>query len=217
MQDWLLGLFVGLVPTLSMLTGSLLLMRYEVRPLTEACFQNFCAGLILAAVAGELFPLAVSNESRMVTLQGISFGFIGCLLFIHGVDYFIHYLQEIHEEQTSLPKDRYSYESIPEDEHWDLDPVRASVAAINESSHRSKVKLDLILIHSAVDRILEHANSLVHVGDGLSLTREGLAEEIDAEIHGLQYIVDRTRRHLEGSGTQTMTPYGLSDVAGITK
>lgn len=212
MQDWVRGLLVGMVPTLSMLTGSLLLMRYEVPQVTEACFQYFSAGLILAAVAGELFPLAVECEDKVVMMQGVSLGFIGCLVFIHGVDYIINALYQSKEGLNH--GDQYKYQSIPDEERWDMHPVEASVDAVNTRSHRNKIKLDLKLMQSVVDRILQRANYLLRKEDGSLIDEESIAEEIDADIHGLQYIVDRTRRHLEGSSTGSTTQNGLSQLTG---
>ena len=213
MQDWSRGLLVGLVPTLSMLTGSLLLMKYEVHRLTEACFQFFSAGLILAAVAGELFPLAVEFDDKAVTIKGMSLGFIGCLAFIHGVDYIIHSLHQSNDEQHQM--DQYKYQSIPEEENWDMHPVQASVDAINTVSHRKKIKLDLKLMLSIVDRILQSTNHLILEEGRLSLDEESMAEEIDADIHGLQYIVDRTRRQLEASNFGLHIQNGLSQLTGM--
>lgn len=52
-----LGFGVGAIPTVCMLLASMVLYTVEVSDHVEAAFQNFAAGLILAAVAAELFPL----------------------------------------------------------------------------------------------------------------------------------------------------------------
>lgn len=44
-----LGVIVGLIPTVAMILSSILLTNIEVKPSVEACFQNFAAGLMLAA------------------------------------------------------------------------------------------------------------------------------------------------------------------------
>ena len=44
-----LGFIVGAVPTVAMIIASWILSNIEVGPLVEAGFQNFAAGLILAA------------------------------------------------------------------------------------------------------------------------------------------------------------------------
>lgn len=52
-----LGFAIGAIPTVCMLLASMVLYSIEVSDHVEAAFQNFAAGLILAAVAAELFPL----------------------------------------------------------------------------------------------------------------------------------------------------------------
>ena len=44
-----LGFLVGAIPTVSMILTSMLLSSIEVSPMVEAGFQNFAAGLIIAA------------------------------------------------------------------------------------------------------------------------------------------------------------------------
>ena len=58
-----LALAVGLIPTASMIMCSILATKFKVSPELEAIFQNFAAGLILAAVAAELFPLLKTNPN----------------------------------------------------------------------------------------------------------------------------------------------------------
>jgi hypothetical protein len=73
-----LGFLVGLFPAVSMLTASLALTAYEISTQTAACFQNFCAGLIIAAVAGELYPL-LSEGTVIESAAGEVIGFISGL------------------------------------------------------------------------------------------------------------------------------------------
>ena len=73
---------VVLVPSLSMIFCSFAASHLGVSPEVEACFQNFAAGLVLFAVAGELFPLlsenpgtgdAVSNSNRFIGITLVSY------------------------------------------------------------------------------------------------------------------------------------------------
>jgi hypothetical protein len=60
-------------------------MNLSVDAAIEACFQNFCAGLILAAVAGELFPLAIDGHSKFEVITGVTIGFISYMLLFNGI------------------------------------------------------------------------------------------------------------------------------------
>ena len=90
-EDVLFSILIGAIPTCSMLLASFALMNLKVQPLVEACFQNFCAGLILAAVAMELFPLMAPSEliSPFSSIIGTSAGFTLGILMINGVDQLI--------------------------------------------------------------------------------------------------------------------------------
>lgn len=63
MEDIFFSILIGGIPTTSMLIASFALMNLKIPPLIEACFQNFCAGLILAAVAMELLPLMAPSST----------------------------------------------------------------------------------------------------------------------------------------------------------
>ena len=80
-----LGLVVGLFPSLSMLLTSFLLFKLEVSSSIEASFQNFSAGLILSAVAGELFPL-LSEGTELESVVGEIIGFAAGLLVVYGME-----------------------------------------------------------------------------------------------------------------------------------
>jgi zinc transporter ZupT len=95
---------VVLVPSLSMIFCSFAASHLGVSPEVEATFQNFAAGLVLFAVAGELFPLLsihpetgepVADDNRFI---GITIGFIAALLLIFGLEWLMdHYTGESEE------------------------------------------------------------------------------------------------------------------------
>lgn len=86
-QDILFSILIGSIPTGSMLVASFVLMNLKVQPLIEACFQNFCAGLILAAVSLELIPLMSPSETTTPfdSAAGTTLGFILGICMINGV------------------------------------------------------------------------------------------------------------------------------------
>ena len=75
-----------------MLLASFLLSQMDVEPYIEAVFQNFAAGLILAAVGVELFPLLKKYSTPEESIVGISIGFPAGLLIIYGIEYLIDQL-----------------------------------------------------------------------------------------------------------------------------
>ena len=86
-----LGFVVGLFPSVSMLSASFLLFRLEVSSHVEASFQNFSAGLILSAVAGELFPL-LAEGTQAESAVGEILGFAVGLTVVYGVEYVMSWL-----------------------------------------------------------------------------------------------------------------------------
>ena len=108
-EDVIFSILIGAIPTCSMLLASFALMNLKVQPLIEACFQNFCAGLILAAVAMELFPLMAPSDiiSPFCSAVGTSFGFILGIAMINGVDQIIDSFendQHAHGDTVDIPK-----------------------------------------------------------------------------------------------------------------
>ena len=86
-RDILFSILIGSIPTGAMLVASFALMNLKVQPLIEACFQNFCAGLILAAVSLELLPLMSPSETTTPfdSVLGTTLGFILGIGMINGV------------------------------------------------------------------------------------------------------------------------------------
>ena len=62
----------------------------------EAGFQNFAAGLIIAAVAEELFPLMVEGSSSD-SMIGITVGFVVGLAVLNGIEAFIEHMEAFAE------------------------------------------------------------------------------------------------------------------------
>lgn len=225
--DWQFGLLVGLLPTTSMLLASSILIHYEVGAVIEACIQNFCAGLILAAVGGELFPLVETSPSKSDACLGISTGFITCLFLIYGVDYLVTCLNSIDERQlTSVSynsiegKKKEGYTTLSDEEEvaalvgWES-PIHASADALNNPNNRQSVKLKLRSIESAVKVIQSKSLRLLQTGTNFTAA-EAVAEEIDEEIHRLQYKIDSAKRLIEGSRMNIAAPRGgYSSLSGI--
>lgn len=76
-----------------MLLASYILYTYEVHALVEATFQNFAAGLIVAAVAAELFPLMLHDVSPANSMIGMTCGFVVGLGLIYGLEALVEYFE----------------------------------------------------------------------------------------------------------------------------
>jgi hypothetical protein len=88
-----LGFLVGFIPTASMTLASILLSSITVHSLVEASVQNFAAGLILAAVAAELFPLMIGeNVTTTDSMIGVTVGFAVGLTILNSVETIVGYV-----------------------------------------------------------------------------------------------------------------------------
>lgn len=87
------------VPAGSMLLGSWLLMRVRVGDRLLASFQNLSAGLVLAAVASELFPMLAASPTNS-SLGGLTVGFVCGLLVVFGVEKLGDFLEEVRRVES---------------------------------------------------------------------------------------------------------------------
>jgi len=86
-----------------MVVVSLVLYQIHVSDLVEAAFQNFAAGLILAAVAAELFPL-VAQATDTESYVGVTVGFAVGYLFLVGTEPLSEYLVENFNDMVNKVK-----------------------------------------------------------------------------------------------------------------
>lgn len=271
------ALFVGALPTTAMLTTSLFGSSIDLSASFEAGSQNYCAGLILGAIAKELFPLlnAFPIEDSFV---GISVGFFLGLSFLSSLDYIVgaiesfyehqppespkqstiegeekkgllpyYQLNEGEDQQTDSPakigsasgeKDAMSMKSrdVIVDDKSDNDSVdstdedhallQLAFQATSYPKHRDQIVQcfhDLVKfiqsieekskkLMSCMEQIKPEHNpkprnpSFVEVRNNTTKIMETCADEIDQEIHQLQYYLDNCRRQLQGAG---------SDIVGV--
>jgi zinc transporter ZupT len=217
------GLVVGLVPTVSMTLATLLLTKVEVSAQVEASLQNFAAGLIIAAVAGELFPIMM-NSSDNASFIGITAGFVIGLAVIYGLEHVAEKLEHIDDEKKRPPSNNHSRLQhshdhdhndsinnplIPHDdmaliEHGELqyeaDAIeRASHILVSKPEHRSHIVGHLNELLDSIQQMEEKSDQLTSNPDLTVRQKEDIAEFIDEKVHMLQYKLDHCRRLLEGS------------------
>lgn len=216
---------IGAFPSAAMLLAILLLTRVEISSLMEACVQNFAAGLILAAVAGEIFPILMGSSTIDASI-GITLGFVIGLGIIYGLEAVVEFVENLPSENTfeeivrtinpmlSESNSGKNYQSITvpkdiedvvqeEDDHLsqvDEFPLASASAALTTPEHRNHIEEHIKEVMRAIDEIESHANQLSV--NSLSVQRkEELAETIDEQVHSVQYKIDHIRRLLQGSET----------------
>mmetsp|Transcript_34344 Transcript_34344/g.49925 ORF Transcript_34344/g.49925 Transcript_34344/m.49925 type:complete len:565 (-) Transcript_34344:80-1774(-) len=99
LKEMFFSMTVGGIPTSFMILTSLLAQYFSsfTNDFFESIIQNFCAGLILGAVAKELFPqisIDANSNAANETLIGSTLGFVVAFIFISYLDYFIAYLEK---------------------------------------------------------------------------------------------------------------------------
>lgn len=83
-----------------MTLATILLTKVEATPQVEASLQNFAAGLIIAAVAGELFPIMLESGDTP-SFIGITCGFVVGLAAIYGLEHLAEKLEHVGESDSS--------------------------------------------------------------------------------------------------------------------
>jgi len=84
---------IVLIPAACMMIGSLAVLCLRVSERVQACFQNLSAGILIAAIGNELFPLmnngvegATTPPTQQESILGICGGFVIGVCFMFGID-----------------------------------------------------------------------------------------------------------------------------------
>lgn len=100
-----MNLFVAVAPSTAMLVGTLAVVFVRLPPLLQASTQNFSAGLLISAVASELYPLLKSAAvpgapppSTVGAVTGLTLGFVVGLVTMFGLEMLV-------DEDESEPED----------------------------------------------------------------------------------------------------------------
>jgi zinc transporter ZupT len=87
------------IPAVAMLVGSVVAGLVRPGKITQACFQNLSAGIILAAVGTELFPALMQAKGGMGTTVAIFAGFVAAVALLFGIDALIEEEEEEDEDE----------------------------------------------------------------------------------------------------------------------
>eukprot|EP01041_Mallomonas_annulata_P002225 gene2225-4324_t len=189
------AIIVGMVPCAAMLLASLLMMRMSIHEYTEAMLQNFSAGLVLAAVSGELFPL-IATVKGFECILGTTLGFGSSLLLIYGVDYIIGSFENDYAEEVHTLDNISSY--YQHEGEWEEEFVQNTSESISCPTYKNRI---LSLIKQMFESIVSMENRAKHLSrNDLTIQQtDDLAEDLDRDIHSLHYTLDKTRRLFQGS------------------
>jgi hypothetical protein len=223
-----LGLAIGAIPTTFMILCLFITSKVTMNKNLEACFQNFAAGLIIAATASELFPLMTENVTQSESSGGIAIGFVFGLLVIYGVDYVVDKIENSdgdgeghdgHSHGGDKPnpdavaltpmktKTVVSYvgdEADSKKQHkenegdWEEGELEKSLEAANNPEHKKHVMEHIKELLDSINLLQKNSINVLDASLSVAET-EKIAEKCDEEIHKLQYLLDHCRRLLEGS------------------
>jgi hypothetical protein len=90
--------FVVVLLSPAMIVATFVLQNIHVSEAIEAGLQNFAAGLIIAAVAAELFPIMI-DSAETPSYIGITIGFLIGLCTIYGLEGLIDHIESSSEEE----------------------------------------------------------------------------------------------------------------------
>lgn len=117
---WEQGFIIGAIPTFTMSLASLVFSNVEVSSKVEAFFQNFAGGLILAAVAAELFPLMLQDTNSSDCYIGVTCGFGLGILVIYGIDYIVGFFEGEGDDEEGKNDDDSAKRTISTQASWNM-------------------------------------------------------------------------------------------------
>lgn len=173
------ALNVVLAPALAMLLGSSVALWLRVPNKIQACMQNFSAGLLISAVASELYPLmSPKSLTKVDSTISITCGFVLGLVFMFGLE---HLTEGNEDEEEESPRDRHA-----------------------AASDLSQPMLDDVETRVALDNFNATSGTLRDVVGKLkqSIT-QGDRDAIDSVVHSISLQVHKAQRQLSLTGPLT--------------
>ena len=158
--------------------------------------QNFAAGLILAAVAGELFPL-IAPVKGLNAVIGAIIGFTVSLSLIYGCDYFIGMYENEYGEPEEDKETKFYYQKVVDKGEWEEEFVDNASLSMKNPAYKQKLVECVTIMHDSVISMGARSKTLSRT-DLTTMVVDEMAEAIDKEIHTMHYILDQARRLIQG-------------------
>lgn len=171
-----------------MTLATILLTKVEATPQVEASLQNFAAGLIIAAVAGELFPIMLESGDTP-SFIGITCGFVVGLAAIYGLEHLAEQLEHVGDADGS----KHSKHSAV--------VIKSFPRVVDESSHhhRRDVTLEMTsptearspLYHSIDVHAMEHGqppSTLLYEEDAIERASHILISKPEHRSHIVEHL-----------------------------
>jgi len=202
--DWVHIAIVMGIPTLSWMVGIGVFVFVSIPQYLLACTQNLSAGILLAAIGNELFPLlkcgspaATHAPGTAVSYLGLLLGFSAGCIFMFGVDQFVDGLDEEDEGDHEQSEDLVVVSPVVKPVESDALMRHRSMSkefSCEDPTNWKEFQTKLEVYKMDVEALLENTTSVEKV------TIEGDRDQIDSAVHSLGTVLDLTKRHLRYDG-----------------
>eukprot|EP00913_Durusdinium_trenchii_P003624 g3352.t2 len=198
MGDDHLGVVISM-PTVAMLVGSMAVFVCRLPDKVQACFQMFSAGLrrtpglLISAVANELFPLLKPAQSQLPLLVGFTVG----LIFMFGLGYLTEFMEEDEEDGEVVTQKRTTS---------DIETALVDICEQERQKAKEHFQVETKELHARISvfffiEIDVEVNHLLAVREwpppGLQdFLMRGSQNQIDEILHSLEYRVHKATRVL---------------------
>jgi len=199
LPSWTDTLELMSAPSLCMMLGSAVFLCLSVSKKIQACFQNLSAGVLIAAIGNELFPLlrcgspnSTSAPPEWASYVGLCGGMLVGLVFMFGIDGFLDSLEGDEDEDDedggsegtplteTAPKATYDAEAAGSHDEADCE---------NKDHYTGKLKDRMVKNLAVLDtnlKALEDVTNKPNVNRG----------EIDKAVHAVINTVDTGLRQV---------------------
>lgn len=168
--------YVGVVismPAVAMLMGSAAVFVCRLPDKVQAGFQMFSAGLLISAVANELFPLLKPSDQPSQGPWPLLIGFTVGLVFMFGLGYLTEFMEDDDDEEAVKHKRTNS----------DIETALVDICEQEREKAKQHFELEVKEIDGEVNRLQ-------------GFLAQGSQNQIDELLHSLEYRVHRATRVL---------------------